>query len=89
MYAYLTLPDKTEIVHSEMQPDNTVKVYCERPDEKDGFHNAYCILPSYRWEKINGFSIDEINSLTSLIEKHAHLIIRLSQEGGIDNASGL
>ena len=27
MYPYLTLDDETEIVHSEMLSDNTVKVY--------------------------------------------------------------
>ena len=35
MYSFLTLDDSTEIVHSEIQPDNTVKVYVEKPDEKD------------------------------------------------------
>ena len=39
MYPFLTLDDGAEIVHSEMRPDNTVKVYVEKPDEKDGFHN--------------------------------------------------
>ena len=38
MYPYLTLNDGTEIVHSEMLADDTVKVYIEKADEKDGFH---------------------------------------------------
>ena len=42
MYPYLTLDDETEIVHSEMLPDNSVKVYIEKPDEADGFHYATC-----------------------------------------------
>lgn len=47
MYPFLTLDDRTEIVHSEMNPDGRVKVYMERPDEKDGFHYAACYLPDY------------------------------------------
>ena len=61
MYPFLTLDDETEIVHSEMRPDGTVKVYMERPDEKDGFHHAACYLPDYRWEDIFGFSKGELS----------------------------
>lgn len=46
MYPFLTLDDKTEIVHSELKDDNTVKVCIEKPDEKDGFHYASCFLPN-------------------------------------------
>ena len=52
MYPFLTLDDKTEIVHSEMKPDGSVKVYLERPDEKDCFHHAACYLPGYGCEDI-------------------------------------
>ena len=45
MYPFLTLNDDTEITHSEMREDGTVKVYIERPDEKDFFHSVICILP--------------------------------------------
>ena len=31
---------------------------------------------------------DEINAFQTIIENNAHLIIELSQNGGIDNASG-
>lgn len=47
MYPFMTLTDSTEIVHSEYLPDETVKVYIEKLNEKDGFHNATCILPAY------------------------------------------
>lgn len=40
MYPFMTLDDNTEIVHSEMKEDGQVKVYLERPDEKDCFHHA-------------------------------------------------
>ena len=49
MYPFMTLPDNTEITHSEMLSNGKVKVYIETPDEKDGFHNATCYLPDYEW----------------------------------------
>ena len=88
MYPYLTLDDETEIVHSEMLEDHTVTVYIEKPDEKDGFHYATCYLPKYDWTDIFGFNDAEIAALQSIVENNAHLIIELSQNGGIDNASG-
>lgn len=88
MYPYLTLDDETEIVHSEMNEDKTVKVYIEKPDEKDGFHYASCILPKYEWQEIFGFTEDEIKRYQSIVENNAHLIIELSQNGGFDHASG-
>ena len=88
MYPYLTLDDETEIVHSEMLGDNTVKVYIEKPDEKDGFHYASCFLPEYEWCDIFGFNESEIKKYQSIIENNAHLIIELSKIGGFDNASG-
>ena len=87
MYPFMTLNDLTEITHSHMYEDGTVKVYIEKPDEKDCFHNAYCILPHYRWEKVHGFNESEINKYQEIIESTAHLIIEFSQEGGFDNAS--
>ena len=87
MYPFLQLDDNTEIVHSEMLPNGEVKVYVEKPDEKDCFHNAYCYLPSYRWENIFGFSDEEIAKYQSIIESVAHLIIEFSQCGGFDHAA--
>ena len=54
MYPYLTLDDETEIVHSEMLSDNTVKVYIEKPDEKDGFHcRTFSDFPRMKSKGIN------------------------------------
>lgn len=61
MYPFMTLNDDTEITHSEMRADGRVKVYIETPDEKDGFHNAICYLPDYKWENINGYSDMEMS----------------------------
>ena len=88
MYPYLTLDDETEIVHSEMSENNSVKVYIEKPDESDGFHYATCYLPNYEWKDIFGFSEEEIEKYRKIIENNAHLILELSQNGGFDNASG-
>ena len=56
IYPFMTLDDQTEIVHSELLDNNEIKVYMERPDEKDCFHHATCYLPSYRIEDVFGFS---------------------------------
>lgn len=87
MFPFLTLDDNTEITHSEMLEDGTVKVYVEKPDDKDCFHNALCYLPEYRWENINGFEKSEIQKYQEIIESTAHLILEFSQKGGFDNAA--
>ena len=50
----MTLNDDTEITHSEMKEDGSVKVYIETPDETGGFRSAVCWLPNYRWENVYG-----------------------------------
>ena len=87
MYPFLTLDDQTEIVHSEMREDGTVKVYMEKPDEKDSFHYATCYLPEYRWSDVFGFTESEMSRLHDVIESTAHLILKYSKEGGFENAS--
>ena len=88
MYPFLTLDDQTEIVHSEMYEDGSVKVHMEKPAEKDCFHYATCYLPQYQWEDVFGFSEEEMNRLKEVVESTAHLILRYSKEGGFENASG-
>lgn len=87
MYPFLQLDDQTEIVHSQMLPAGEVKVYIEKPDEKDGFHHATCFLPAYRWEDIAGFSKEEIAKYQEILESTAHLILEFAQHGGFDHAS--
>ena len=88
MYPYLALDDETEFVRSEMLEDNTVKVYIEKPNEKDCFHCASCYLPKYEWKDVFGFDENEIKKYQTIIDNNAHLIIELSQNGGFDHASG-
>jgi hypothetical protein len=89
MYPFMTLDDGTEIVHSETLQDGQVKVYIEKPDEKDCFHHATCYLPAYRWEDIYGFSGMEMDKYRDVIESTAHLILRFAEEGGVEYAASV
>lgn len=64
MYPYVTFNDDTEITHSEMLPDDRVKVYIETPDLKDGFHNATCFC-----QNIHGKISMDILTLRWIISK--------------------
>lgn len=87
MYPFLTLNDETEIVHSEMREDETVKVYIEKPDARDGFHHAVCILPGYHWVENHGFTDEEIERFMEVLQSTAHLILEFSKDGGFENAA--
>ena len=87
MYKFIELPDKTEITHSDMREDGTVKVCVERPVDGD-FKTAYCELPGYRWYDVDGYTKEELDEQQKTIESLAHLIIRFSRNGGFANASG-
>ena len=87
MYPFLTLNDDTEITHSEMKENGSVKVYIETPDMNGGFNSAVCWLPGYVWENITGYSESEMNYFRQLIRNNAHVILELSAEGGVLNAA--
>lgn len=74
LYPLLTLSDQTEMLYSEIKPDGRVKVYVEKPDAKDCFHNAVCWLPGYTWEDIFGFTPAEIRRYEQLIRAEAHRV---------------
>ena len=74
LYPLLTMSDQTEMLYSEIKPDGRVKVYVEKPDAKDCFHNAVCWLPGYTWEDIFGFTPAEIRRYEQLIRAEAHRI---------------
>lgn len=80
MYAFLTLDDGTQIVHSEMRSDNTVRVYVERPDAEYGFLSGSCILPQCTWREICGFTDQEIARYDGLIRSAAHTILQFARE---------
>ncbi|WP_173437048.1 hypothetical protein [Selenomonas ruminantium] len=88
MYPFMTLDDETEITHSEFLPDDKVKVYVEKADVKDGFHDMTCYLPSYEITSVHGFSKAEQDKYMEIIRSTAHLIMEFSKDGGFENASG-
>lgn len=89
LYPFMTLPDETEIVHSESLFEDgkeRVKVVVERPVDF-GFKSAVCWLPEYRWEQVEGFTQEEIAELQALIESLAHVIFELARDGGFEHAA--
>ncbi len=80
MYPFLTLEDETEIVHSETLPDGRVKVYVEKPDEKDGFHHAVCCLPICEWQDVYGFSAEEMKRYQYIVKSNVHRILRAAAD---------
>lgn len=78
-YDYVELDDGTQIAHSGILEDNTVEVSVERPIDS-GFDSAKCLLPSFRWSSIEGFSDDDMKGLDSFVRRNAPLILRLARE---------
>jgi len=88
MYPYITLGDGTEIVHSHIINDGDkqkVIVHFEKP-VPDGFLDARCELPEYKWTENEGFSEEDIAFFTKFLEANAHLLFRYAAEGGINIA---
>ena len=85
LYPFMTLPDETEIVHSESilsEGWETVKVCIEKPVDY-GFKSATCWLPDYRWENIEGYTQEEIAGLQELVQSLSATIYELAREGGL------
>ena len=76
MYPFLTLDDETEITHSDVLPDGTVKVYVEKPDEKDCFHFFTCYLPNDTVKDVFGFCPEEVEQYMQVIRSTAHFTAR-------------
>lgn len=83
MFPFLTLNDETEIVHSEKLDNGKVKVYIEKPDEKDCFHHITCYLPEYDWVDNYGFTPSEVQSYQEIIEAFANLIMEFAVKEAI------
>lgn len=88
VYSFMTLDDNTEIVHSEQLENGSVKVYIEKPDEKDCFHHLTCYLPQYKLEDVFGFTDNEVEKYMEIIKSTAHLIMEFAKGKGFENASG-
>jgi len=66
LYPYMTLDDNTQIVHSERLSDGQVRVCVEQPIHR-GFNSATCMLPSYTWQEVEGFSAEDLDRLQRII----------------------
>lgn len=89
LYPFMTLPDETEIVHSESIFEDgieKVKIVIEQP-VNFGFKSAVCWLPDYHWEKVDGFSPEELAHYQELIQSLAHIIYELARDGGFEHAA--
>ena len=73
MHKFMELNDGTQIVHSDVMCDESgeefVEVYVEKPVML-GFKSAYCYLPAYKWDKVDGFDDKEIKYFEDIIRKH-------------------
>ncbi len=65
LYPFISFPNGTEIVHSEIYYENdipVVRVEIEEPDNKSGhFKSMQIILPMGTVRNISGFSKDEVD----------------------------
>ena len=85
MYPYMTLADGTEIIHSHLIEENDTQkviVHFERPSD-DGFSDARCELPAYKWTEIKGFSEEDIRFFEQFLESNAHLLFKYAACGGV------
>ena len=79
MWSYISLGDDTQIAYSNIREDGTIKIDIERPVDMD-FDSASCILPSYQWNNIKGFTDKEIDMLDCLLRDNAPFIFELAQK---------
>lgn len=78
-YNYAELEDGTQIAYSNVLDDETVEVSIERPIDL-GFDDARCLLPSFEWGPVEGFSDVELEHLDVFVHNNAALILRLARE---------
>lgn len=80
MYEYAELENSIQITYSDINEDNTVRIEIERPRDW-GFDSASCMMPAYTWIRNDGFSDEELVTLTDFLQRNAPLIFRLAHEG--------
>ena len=85
IYPFMTLNDDTEIVHTEVLKDGSVKVRVETPTF-DGFNHMVVSLPSYKILEVHNYTYDEFVKYMEMIRSMAHLIMRFAKGGGFENA---
>ena len=85
LYPFMTLNDETEIVHSEVLKDGSVKVYVETPAWND-FNHMTVYLPKYKITEVHNYTYDEVEKYIHVIRSTEHLIMRFAKCGGIESA---
>ena len=87
LYPYVTLGDETAILHTHAFEEDgieKVEVQFEKPIET-GFKSARCILPSYKWIKVENCTEEDIAFYTKIVENNADLIYKYARSGGIES----
>jgi hypothetical protein len=86
MHPYMTLADGTQVVHSDLIPDEDggrVLVHFERPTE-DGFDSVRFELPSYKIEVWEGsYTDEELAKFRQFLECNSHLLYGYAAQGGL------
>lgn len=78
-YGYLKLGDETQFTYSEAAEDGTVRVIVEQPRDM-GFNSAECLLPTFTWSHIEGFSKKDVEWLDTFVRNNAPMIMQLAWE---------
>lgn len=74
IHTYMTFPDNTKVTYSNLCEDRTIKIYFETPID-GGFHHAVCILPSYEWQDVQGYSKEKIDKYNDWMYANSSMIM--------------
>ena len=55
---------------SHHREKEVVEVYVEKPINL-GFKSAYCYLPAYKWDNVDGCDEEEMKQLEDIIRTHS------------------
>lgn len=83
MYHFFTFPDETEFTYSEMRDLGGrmgMIVHFERPNTDPGFDTARGTFPDCRWEKLEGFTPEEVSAFEGFLHKNEAELFRRAHE---------
>ncbi|MDO5751315.1 MAG: hypothetical protein Q4P78_09020 [Rothia sp. (in: high G+C Gram-positive bacteria)] len=78
-WEYVILADDTQISYANPNEDGTLPISIERPKD-GGFDSARCLMPSYRWSEIHGFTGAEIEGYERFLRNNAPLIFEFAKQ---------
>lgn len=84
-YHYCTIGNDLEVVHTPLLNGYTT-VHFEKPDELYCFKTLDCVIPGYTVAECIGFTKEEMEYLIDFCKHNAHLLLKYTAEGGIENA---